>query len=91
MFVPQRAYQILNITLKEQEHEEITEEVLLNNTEIIPVIDNSKSVPVEIKRGKILNINPNLKINEMEFLITLLKQHKGVFPWEYTYMRGIPS
>ena len=65
MSVIRQAYQILNKTLKEQEQEEITKESLVSDTEIIPVIDNSKSVPLEVKLGKTLNINPNLKSNEL--------------------------
>ena len=38
-----------------------------------------------------MNINPNLKPDELECLVTLLKRHKGAFDWEYTDMRGIPS
>ena len=90
MYVTRKAYQILNNTLKEREQEEITEETLVSNTEIIPVIENSKSIPVEIKPGKILNINPNLKVDELEHLATLLKWNKKAFDWEYTDMRGIP-
>ena len=63
--ITKRAYHILNNTLKEREHEELIKEDLVSNTEIIPVIDNSKSVPVEVKLGKTLNINPNLKSNEL--------------------------
>ena len=62
----------------------------MSNTKLIPVIDNSKSVPVEFESGKTLNINPNLKANELEHLVTLLKYHMGNFAWEYTYMREIP-
>ena len=58
---------------------------------MVPVIDNSKSGPVEVDLGKTLNINTNLKADELECLITLLKQHKGDFVWEYTDMMGIPS
>ena len=38
-----------------------------------------------------MNINPNIAPDELECLITLLKQQKGDFSWEYTYMKGIPS
>ena len=58
---------------------------------MIPVIDNSKSFPVDVDSGKTLNINPNLKADDMECLVTLLKQHKGDFAWEYIDMGGIPS
>ena len=83
--VTKQAHQILDRTLKERENEELIEESLVSNIELIPVIDNSKSVSVEVDLGKTLNINPNLKANELECLITLLKHHKGD-----TYMRGIP-
>ena len=33
----------------------------------------------------------NLAPDELERLVTLLKQHKGTFSWEYTNMKGIPS
>ena len=81
----------MNITLNEQEKEELTKETLVSSIEIIPIIENSKSIPVEIKPKKTLNINPNLKTDELEHLVTFLKQHKGAFSWEYTDMRGIPS
>ena len=38
-----------------------------------------------------MNINPNLALDELERLITLLKQHKGEFVWQYTDMNGFPS
>ena len=38
-----------------------------------------------------MNINPNLKADELEHLVTLQKQDKGDFVGEYIYMRGIPS
>ena len=38
-----------------------------------------------------MNINTNLALNELEHLVTLLKQHKGEFSWEYIDMKGIPS
>ena len=38
---------------------------------------------------KTLNINMNLTPDELEHLITLLKQHKGYFSYEYTDMKGI--
>ena len=58
---------------------------------IIPVLKNPKSIQVDIDPGKTLNINPNLSPDELECLVTLLKQHKGAFSWEYTNMKGIPS
>ena len=67
------------------------QKTLVSSIELIPVIDKSKSVPVAVELGKKLNTNPNLKVDEMERLVTLLKQHKGYFTWEYIDMRGIPS
>ena len=90
MSVTKRAYKILDSTLKEWEYEQIKEETLVIDTELIPLIDNSKSVPVEVYTGETLNINPNLKAGELKHLVTLLKQHKGAFAWEYKGMRGIP-
>ena len=52
---------------------------------------NSKSIPIEVESGKALNINPSLSLDEQKRLISLLKEHKGAFAWEYTDMRGIPS
>ena len=60
-------------------------------THIIPVLKNSKSIPIEVESGKTLNINPSLSLDEQKCLISLLKEHKGAFAWEYTDMRGIPS
>ena len=72
-------YHILNSTLNEEKQENIIEETLVSDTSIIPVLKNSKSIPIEIEPGKTLNINPNLTPDELECLITLLKQHKGYF------------
>ena len=44
--VTKRAYQILDNTMEEQEHEKITKETLVSSTKLILVIDNSKSVLV---------------------------------------------
>ena len=60
----------------------MTEETLVSDTHIIPVLKNSKSIPVETELGKTLNINPNLIPNEHERLITLLKKNKGEFSWD---------
>ena len=67
------------------------EEALVGDTNIIPILKNSKSIPIEVEFGKTLNINPNLSLDEQKRLISLLKEHKGAFTWEYTDMRGIPS
>ena len=89
--VNKQIYQILHNTLGEEEHETLTNETLVSDTHIIPVLKNSKSIPIEIELGKTLNINPNLAPDEQECFITLLKNHKGAFSWEYTDMKGIPS
>ena len=75
-------YHILNSTLYEEKQENIIEETLFNDTSIIPLLKNSKIILVEIKPGKTLNINMNLTPDELECLVTLLKQHKGYFAWE---------
>ena len=89
--VNKEVYQILNITLGKEEQENITEEALVSDTHIIPVLKNLKSIPIEVESGKTLNINPSLSLDEQKHLISLLKEHKGAFSWEYTDMRGIPS
>ena len=89
--VTKQIYQILNSTLGEEEQENLTDETLVSDTHIVPVLKSLKSVPVKIEPGKMLNINPNLAPNEQECLITILKKHKGAFAWEYTDMNGIPS
>ena len=38
----------LNSTLDEEKQENLTEETLVSDTNIIPVINNSKIIPVEI-------------------------------------------
>ena len=91
MYVTKIFYQIMDNTMEEQEREKLIEETLVSSTELIPVIDHSKSVPVELDLGKTMNINPNLKIDKMECLVTLLEHNKGYFSWEYTNMIGIPS
>ena len=42
----ERDYHILESTLREQEQEELTKESLVSSNEVIPVIDNSKIVPI---------------------------------------------
>ena len=86
-----KIYQILNAILGEEEQENLTEEALVNDTHIVPVLKNLKSVPIEVESGKTLNINPILSLDEHKHLISLLKKHKREFSWEYTDMRGIPS
>ena len=81
-----KIYQIRNATLGEEEQENITEETLVSDSHIVPVLKNSRSVLVEIKPGKTLNINHSLALDEQERLITLLKKHNGVLSWEYTDM-----
>ena len=72
-FFNKNIYQILNATLGEEEQENLTEETLVSDTHIVPVLKNSKSVPVEVDFGKTLLINPSLTPDEHEHLITLLK------------------
>ena len=74
-----KIYQIVNSTLGEEEQENITEETLVSDSHIVPVLKNSKSVPVEVESRKNLDINPSLSPDEQERLITLLKKHKGEF------------
>ena len=62
--VNKQIYQILNNTLGEEEQENVTEETLVSDTHIVPVLKSSKSVPAEIETGKNLNINPNLPMDE---------------------------
>ena len=75
-FANKHVYQILNSTLGEEEQENLTEETLVSDSNIIPVLKNSKSIPVEIEVIQTLNINPKLSPDELERLITLLKQYK---------------
>ena len=89
--VNREVYQILNTTLGKGEQENLTEEALVGGTNMIPVVKNSESIPVEVEPGRTLNINPGLSSEEQTRLIQLLKEHKGAFAWEYTDMRGIPS
>ena len=77
--VNKEVYQILNITLGKEEQENLTEETLVGDTHIIPVLKNLKSIPIEVESGKTLNINPNLSLDEHKHLISLLKEHKGAF------------
>ena len=50
--------------MSELEQEELTKEALAKNVEIIPILENLKSIPVEIEPGKTLNINPSLALDE---------------------------
>jgi hypothetical protein len=52
---------------------------------------NSKSIVVEIKPGKILNINPDLSSVETGRLMKLLIEHEEAFAWDYRDMKGIYS
>ena len=72
-------YQILNTTLGEEEQENLIEEALVSDTHIVPVLKNSKSVPIKVESGKTMNINPSLSLDEQKCLIDLLKKHKGEF------------
>ena len=62
--VNKEVYQILNITLGKEEQENLTEEALVGDTHIIPVLKNSKSISIEVESGKTLNINPSLSLDE---------------------------
>ena len=77
--VNKEVYQILNITLGKKEQENLTEEALVSDTHIIPVLINLKSIPIEVESGKTLNINPSLSLDEQKCMISLLKEHKGAF------------
>ena len=58
-------------------------------TELFPRV-SSKSIAVEVKPGKTLNINPNLSNAETRRLLKLLIVHKEAFVWNYMDMKGIP-
>ena len=62
--VNKEIYQILNITLGEEEQENLIEEALVTNTHIVLVLKNLKRIPVKIESGKTLNINPSLSLDE---------------------------
>ena len=62
--INKQIYQILNRTLGEEEQENPTEETLVSDTHIVPVLKSSKSVPVKIEIGKTLTINPNISLDE---------------------------
>ena len=89
--INKHVYHILNSTLDEEKQENIIEETLVSDTNIILVLKNLKSIPVEIEPRKTMNINLNLALDELEGPIALLKQHKGAFGWDYIDMKGIPS
>jgi hypothetical protein len=59
-------------------------------TELFPKV-SSKSIVVEIKPGKTLNINPDLSSAETGCLMKLLIEHKEAFAWDYMDMKGISS
>jgi hypothetical protein len=59
-------------------------------TELFPKV-SSKSIVVEIKPGKTLNINPDLSSAETGRLMKLLIEHKEAFAWDYMDMKGISS
>ena len=62
--INKQIYHIVNATLGEEEQENLTKGTLVSDTHIVPVLKNSKSVPVEIELGKTLNINPSLALDE---------------------------
>ena len=72
MEATQHAYYIMYNTMSKLEQEEFTEEVLVKNVEIVPIIENLKSAPIEIEPGRTLNVNPNITPDELECLTTLL-------------------
>ena len=78
--INKKIYEILNTTLGEEEQEKLTEEALVSDTHIVPVLKNSKSIPIEVESGKTLNTNPNLSLDEQKHLISLLKDTRGHFP-----------
>ena len=47
-------YQIMNTTLGKEEQENLTEEALVGDTTIIPVLKDSKSIPIEVEPGRTL-------------------------------------
>ena len=71
--VNREVYQILNTTLGKEQQENLTEEALVGDTNIIPVVKNSESIPIEVEPGRTLNINPSLSLEEQKRLINLLK------------------
>ena len=64
MSITKHSYQVLDNTLSELEHEEIIEESLAKSVEIVHIVENLKSTPVEIRPGKTLNVNPILAPDE---------------------------
>jgi hypothetical protein len=66
--------------------------VVTSNTEITELFPkiSSKSIVVEIKPGKTLNINSDLSSVETRRLMKLLIEHKEAFSWDYMDMKGIP-
>jgi hypothetical protein len=58
--------------------------------ELFPKV-SSKSIVVEIKPGKTLNINPDLSSAKIGRLMKILIEHKEEFFWDYMDMKGISS
>jgi hypothetical protein len=58
--------------------------------ELFPKV-GSKSIVVEIKPGKILNINPDLSSTKTGRLMKLSVEHKEAFARDYMDMKGISS
>ena len=56
----QHAYQILDNTMSKTEQEELAKEALVKNVENFPIIENLKSLPIEIEPRRTLNANSNL-------------------------------
>eukprot|EP00253_Pinus_taeda_P019997 PITA_19997 len=55
----------------------------------IPVTVVANSKVVEIERGKTLNINANLTLDQERKLVHLLRKYQEAFAWDYPDMKGI--
>jgi hypothetical protein len=75
-------------TIVNQVNSTVTEDT--ETTELFPKVI-SKSIAVEIKPRKTLNINPDLSSAETRRLMKLLIEHKEAFSWDYMDMKGISS
>lgn len=69
---------------------EIEEDSLRDiNDQPIPKTTVYNRKPIEIKQGKILNINSNLSNDQQQKLIQVLRKYEGAFAWDYLDMKGI--
>ena len=75
-------------TIENQVNSAVTTDA--ETTELFPKV-SSKSINVEIKPGKTLNINSDLSSTETGRLMKLLIEHKDAFVWDYMDMKGISS